>query len=196
MNTKTKQVTFIAMAVAINFVGAKLSIFLNLPIFLDTIGTIFAGATMGPVGGMIAGIVSGCLNGVTGDVYALYFSASGVLIGLLAGVILHNKPHSVKQALWLTPIISVPASAVSAFIETVLFGGVTSAVWTTAAIQIMSRTVASLFGSAFLVQAITDYADKLIGVALVITTINRLPYSVTHFEKREVKKKNTEKTDN
>ena len=186
MNTKIRRITFIAMAVAINFVGAKIAILFNLPIFLDTIGTIFAGATLGPVGGMIAGIVGGCLNGVTGDIYSFYFSISGVLIGLLAGFVLHkDKKRSLIEALWLTPLISVPASAVSAFIEVALFGGITSSVWTTAVIKMLQQTAFNLFGSAFLVQVVTDYADKLIAVALVITVINRLPKSMLEFKKNK-----------
>lgn len=185
MNIRTRRITLIAMAVAINFVGAKLALLFSLPIYLDTIGTILAGAILGPASGMIAGIVSGALNGVTGDVYAFYFSLSGVLIGLLSGIVLHNKHRNVKQAVWLTPLISVPASAVSAVIEVVLFGGTTSALWTTAAIQILSRTVTSLFGSAFLVQVCVDYLDKFIAVALVLSVINRLPYNLTHFENKK-----------
>ena len=46
---------------------------------------------------------------------------------------------------------------------------------TTALIQIMSKTVMSMFGSAFVVQLVTDYIDKLIAVALVTTVYKRLP---------------------
>ena len=57
---------------------------LSLPIYLDSIGTMLAGITMGPLAGGLAALVGGLINGVLGDIYAIYFSLSGVLMGVLA----------------------------------------------------------------------------------------------------------------
>ena len=43
-----------------------------------------------------------------------------------------------------------------------------------------------LIGSAFLVQLGTDYADKLLAVALVLACMKRLPYEMTHFATKSV----------
>ena len=185
MNTNTKKITFIALAVAINIVGSKLALFLNLPIFLDSIGTILAGIALGPVAGGLTALVGGLINGALGDVYAIYFSISGVLMGVIAGLIFHRKKNSTPSLFWKCLVVTLPASALSACIETFLFGGITSAVFTTFVIQALSQTALKLFGSAFLTQAVTDYVDKLIAILLVVFSMKHLPYELTHFETKE-----------
>jgi energy-coupling factor transport system substrate-specific component len=177
-----KHLTIIALAVAINIVGAKISLIAHLPLFCDSIGTMCAGYVLGPVGGLLTALVGSLINGVSGDVYSFYFAPSGMLMGLLAGWVLHNKKITKPSLIWRTACITVPASAVSAFIETVLFGGITSATFTTAVVQALSKTVMSLFGSAFLTQAITDYIDKGLAIILVMVVIHRLPSSMTHID--------------
>ncbi len=183
MNRNVKRIIFIAMAVAINMIGSKLALLLSLPIFLDSIGTILAGVVLGPMGGMIAALVGGLVNGALGDIYSIYFAPSGMIMGLMAGLLLHNKKVSKPSVLWRNFCIVLPASAVSSLIEVILFGGVTSAAVTTAIVQVLSKTALTLFGSAFLTQFVTDYIDKLIAIILVFAVINRLPYEMTHFEK-------------
>lgn len=182
VKNNTKKLTIIALAVAINIVGSKISLVLSLPIFLDSIGTIMAGTVVGPIGGLATALVGGLVNGALGDIYSIYFSPSGMIMGLMAGLLFHNKKTTKLSALWKTFLVVLPASFVSALIETFLFGGITSATMTTFIVQSLSHTVMNLFQSAFLTQLVTDYIDKLIAVILTFTVINRLPYNMTHFE--------------
>lgn len=41
-------ISFISIAIAINLVGANLALFLRLPIYLDTIGTLLIAVILGP----------------------------------------------------------------------------------------------------------------------------------------------------
>ncbi len=174
-NKNITRMTLIALCVAVNIAGSKIALFMSLPIFLDSIGTIMSGMLLGPWAGMLTALVGGLVNGALGDIYSIYFAPSGMIMGLIAGFVLHGKKNTYINMIWKTVIIVIPASAVSALIEVVVFGGVTSAMVTTALIQIMSKTVMSMFGSAFVVQLVTDYIDKLIAVALVTTVYKRLP---------------------
>ncbi|MBR4377290.1 MAG: ECF transporter S component [Bacilli bacterium] len=181
MSTKTKVLTTIALSVAINIVGSKISLFLSLPIFLDSIGTILAGATLGPIAGLVTALVGGLVNGVLGDIYSIYFAPSGMIMGLLAGVVLYHKKVTKLSVIWKTALISVPASFVSALISTYVFGGITSALLTTTIIQGLSKTVMDLFTSAFVTQTLTDYVDKLIAVVLTLVIIKRIPRGMLYF---------------
>ena len=193
MKNNTKKLTFIALAVAINIAGSKLALLLHLPIFLDSIGTMFAAVVLGPLGGAAAALVGGLINGVLGDVYAIYFSLSGVLMGLIAGALFHGKEECPTRALfWKTLVVTLPASALSACIETFLFGGITSAATTTFIIQVLSHTALRLFGSAFIIQTITDYADKFIALFLVMLCMGNLPYEFTHVEDDRKKSSETD----
>jgi energy-coupling factor transport system substrate-specific component len=171
---KAKVLTFIALSVAVNVVGSKVAILLSLPIFLDSIGTILAGAVIGPWGGLLTALVGGLLNGALGDIYSIWFAPSGMLMGLLAGVFLHKKVITKPSIIWRTAAISLPASFVSSLISTYLFSGITTAVITTALVQALSKTVFSLLTSAFLVQSVTDYVDKLIAVIIVYVFVRRV----------------------
>ena len=187
MKIDIKKMTFIAIAVAINIVGSKLALFLSLPIFLDSIGTMLAGIALGPVAGGLTALIGGLINGALGDIYAIYFSLSGVLMGVLAGLLMHGKKKPPLSILWKTLLITLPASALSACIETFLFDGITSAVVTTFIVQALSQTALKLFGGAFLTQAVTDYIDKLIAIVLVTASLKHLPYELTHFDTASAK---------
>lgn len=41
-------ISFISIAIAINLIGANLALFLRLPIYLDTIGTLLIAVILGP----------------------------------------------------------------------------------------------------------------------------------------------------
>lgn len=84
----TRVLTMMALCIGINYVGGTIALWLRLPIYLDSIGTIFAGALLGPIPGMLTGLSSGVLSGVTTDIFSLYYSPIQILTGLLAGLIL------------------------------------------------------------------------------------------------------------
>ena len=189
MSNRTKKLTMMALAVAINIVGSKLALLFNLPIYLDCIGTMLAAITLGPVAGGLTALVAGLINGVLGDVYAIYFSLSGVLMGVIAGLLFYKKKLAYLPALWKCFVITLPAAALSACIETFLFGGITSAAVTTFIIQALSQTALNLLGSAFITQLATDYVDKLVAIMLVITCVKHMPYELTHFDEKEDDKK-------
>lgn len=187
----TKKITFVALSVAINIVGGKLALFLHLPIFLDSIGTMLAAIALGPLAGGFTALAGGLISGVLGDIYAIYFSLSGVLMGVIAGLIMHGKKNTLPSILWKTLVITLPASALSACIETFLFGGITSAAVTTFIIQALSTTALKLLGGAFVTQAVTDYIDKLIAILLVVASLKHLPYELTNFASPDKVNKNT-----
>ncbi|QFJ54297.1 ECF transporter S component [Pseudobutyrivibrio xylanivorans] len=170
-----RKISLIALAVAINIVGSKIALVFSLPIFLDSIGTMLAGIAFGPVAGALAALVGGLVNGALGDIYAIYFSLSGILMGILAGLLFHEKKTTISSIIWKCFIVVLPASALSACIETFLFGGITSAAVTTFIVQALSQTALKLFGGAFLTQLVTDYIDKFIAIVLVVECLKRLP---------------------
>ena len=74
----TWQICLVALAVGINIVGGQIALFLKLPVYLDSIGTILTGALAGPWLGMIPNLISGIFMGMTVDIYSLYFAPEDV----------------------------------------------------------------------------------------------------------------------
>lgn len=77
----TWQICLVALAVGINIVGGQIALFLKLPVYLDSIGTILTGALAGPWLGMIPNLISGIFMGMTVDIYSLYFAPVGMITG-------------------------------------------------------------------------------------------------------------------
>ena len=48
----TQQLAFLAFAAVINIIGGYIALFLHLPIYLDSIGTILISAVLGPIYGI------------------------------------------------------------------------------------------------------------------------------------------------
>ena len=169
----TYQICLVALAVGINIVGGQIALFLKLPVYMDSIGTIFAGAVLGPWFGMIPNILSGIFMGMTVDIYSLYFAPVGILTGLLSGLVFRKMSVKKGKILMAAAVISVPGTVVSALINAVLFGGVTSS-GSSILVQLLSKTPLGLTGSIFTVQFLTDYADRCISVFAVSALITAM----------------------
>lgn len=177
MNMKkitTYKMTLVALATVINLIGGQIALMLKLPIYLDSIGTIFTGAVLGPVYGMLPNLISGILSGITTDPYALYFAPVGMITGVMAGL-LFRTPYMKK---WKLPIgalaITLPGTLVSSLICAGLFGGVTSS-GSSIIVLFFRKMGLGMVGSVYAVQIVTDYADRLIAIAIVISVLAVLP---------------------
>ena len=63
----TYQISIIALGVVLNVLGALLALTLRLPIYLDSIGTIFIACLLGPKYGVLTGILGSFVSGITFD---------------------------------------------------------------------------------------------------------------------------------
>lgn len=169
----TYQICLVALAVGVNIVGGQIALFLKLPVYLDSIGTIFAGAVLGPWFGMIPNILSGIFMGMTVDIYSLYFAPVGIVTGFLSGLVFQKMSVKKSRIFLAAAVISVPGTIVSALINAVLFGGVTSS-GSSILVQMLSKTPLGLTGSIFTVQFLTDYADRCISVFAVSALITAM----------------------
>lgn len=179
----TAHLCFIAFAIVINIVGSQIALTLRLPIYLDSIGTIFIAAICGPIYGMIPSLISGLLFGMTSDVYALYYAPVGIVLGALTGLVWKYKKETFWWPFLATLLITIPTSFFSSLITAHLFGGITSS-GSSMLVQLLSKTPLGLTWSCFIVQWLTDYVDKWIGIILVLMIIKRLPSSFLQKLKR------------
>ena len=165
--TKVLKLSVTALCIALNMIGGTIALWLKLPVYLDSVGTILAGGLLGPLYGGAAGLGSALLCGFTSDVYALYFMPVGAITGLMAGVLFRKSFFRGFKMVLGTAVLTVPGTAVSASISAFLFGGVTSS-GSSLLVQLFRHLGFSLMASAFAVQILTDYADRLISCGLVM----------------------------
>ena len=74
-----------AACLLINIAGAKLALALNLPLFLDIVGTALAAALGGFIPGIIVGFLTNLINGI-GDLDTIYYGSLNVLIAVCSTV--------------------------------------------------------------------------------------------------------------
>ena len=153
----TYKICIVAFAICINLVGGQIALFLKLPIYLDSIGTVFIASTLGPIYGMLPNVISGLFMGMTVDVYSLYYAPVGIILGLVTGL-----------------VYTLPSTIVSSCITAFLFGGITSS-GSTVLVQLLAKTPMGMVGACFVVQFFTDYIDRVICLFVVSALTKALP---------------------
>ena len=61
-------ITFTAICIALNYIGANIALFLKLPVYLDTFGTILASLILGPILGVGTAVASALISAFTTDI--------------------------------------------------------------------------------------------------------------------------------
>ncbi|HGC9774838.1 TPA: ECF transporter S component [Streptococcus agalactiae] len=165
-------ISFISIAIAINLVGANLALFLRLPIYLDTIGTLLIAVILGPWYAASTAFLSALINWMTTDIFSLYYSPVAIVVAIITGILIKRncKPSSL---LWKSLIISLLGTIIASVITVILFKGITSSGSSIIA-QFLHGIGLDMTSSLILVQVGTDYMDRLISLILVFSTITLL----------------------
>ena len=169
----TVRLSFAALGVCLNILGSFLVMITRLPIYGDTLGTIFVGVFCGPFYAVPCALVSSLLN-ASYDPFAIPLIPNGITVALFASLLrqprLRNLPLVLKAF-----IVGLPASVVSASVSAFVFGGITSA-GSSYIVQLLHGVFQlPMVASVFLVQVFTDYADKFLILVIVTLIIQRIP---------------------
>ena len=118
-------ILIIPIAVAVNFVGGQLASLLKLPLYLDTIGTIFASMLCGPWIGALAGALTNVVTGIANPVNFAFIPVN-VVVGLVTGFLARGNMFSNWWKWLVSMVLMTLASIISAApIVVLMFGGVT-----------------------------------------------------------------------
>lgn len=177
----TNKLCLLALCSVINLIGGHIALLFRLPVYLDSLGTVFAAALMGPLSGMIPGIISNLIGGVTTDIYALYYLPVQMITGGIAGLLFqkmsfHERKRLIKILLG-AGIVSIPGTVISSSITAIVFGGITSS-GSTLLVQLFHHLGLGLTASVCIVQGLTDYADRAIVLALTVALLAVVPSSI------------------
>ena len=170
--TAVKQ-CMIALGIVLNILGSFLAVNLKLPIYLDSIGTIFISGLLGPVYGVTTGLLGSLISGITFDIYSLYYAPVQIFTALMTGVMFRTKWLQGKFLPFGCFAASLPTSLVSSLITAFVFGGITSS-GSAYLVVIMNKMGIGLTLSCFIVQILTDYCDKLVAVLFVTAVLKTM----------------------
>jgi len=160
----------ILLGIGVNIVGAEIAVSLNLPAYLDMVGTIFSAILMGPIIGTAVGFFTNIALGFLIDPYFFYFAGVNALAGFITGYIFKNYAFNIKTVLIASVIISIMSSLIGNAIAYFVFGGDSGA-----PVDALTELLLSQGYDLFLAVNITGFfshlLDKLLSFVLVFYMI-------------------------
>ncbi len=175
----TRKLTLVALGIALNVVGAFIALNLRLPIYMDSIGTILVACLLGPKYAVLTGVTGSIVSGITFDVYSFCFAPVQISTGYFAGRLYQNNRLRGKRTPLDVLMFALPTAFLSAIVTLTVFGGITSS-GSSYIVQLLRALQVPDLGSVFIVQLITDYADKYVAVILVWAGVKVLPKTIKH----------------
>ncbi|MBR3525001.1 MAG: ECF transporter S component, partial [Lachnospiraceae bacterium] len=130
METKEKirYVLLTLFCILLNYFGRQLAVRMQLPLWLDVVGTILAAYSMGPVHGAVVGLTNNLINALW-EPAMLYYAVVSVVIGLVAGYA--GKKKYINSFL-MAMTVAVGITLLSVLISTpisLLIGEVDDNIW-------------------------------------------------------------------
>ena len=167
-------ILIIPVGVAVNFVGGQLASLLKLPMYLDTIGTIFASMLCGPWVGAVTGGLANVVTGIANPVNFAFIPVN-VIAGLVTGFLSRKQMFSVWWK-WIISMLLMAAASIisSAPIVVLVFGGVTgggTSLITAAAMAAGANIWAAFFGT----EGIFTVLDRVISFLICWAVIKVIP---------------------
>lgn len=173
-NNTTFFLVFAALCVAINVLLGDLIVLFKIPmLYLDTLGTIVAGAALGPYGGALVGLATNLLMGVTVGPTAIPFALVNIAVGIITGIMAKGGFSFVKAVI-TGLVLSLVAPLIGTPIRIYLFGGLTGS---GADLLISSLRAAGkeIFSSTFIGVVASNFIDKIVSCVLAYLLLLRVP---------------------
>ena len=167
-----------AAGLLINYLLAHLAIRLQLPLYLDNIGSALAAALGGYLPGIIVGFFTNLINGI-GDYTTAYYGSLTVLIAIASAWFASNGYYSFRKPWRLLVVIAVFAfigGGLGSVLTYVLYGfefgvGLSAPL----ARKIHESGVTNQFLAQFSADMLVDLVDKTITVLVVAVVLHIMP---------------------
>ena len=182
-----------AAGLLINYLLAHLATRLQLPLYLDNIGSALAAALGGYLPGIIVGFFTNLINGI-GDYTTAYYGSLTVLIAIASAWFASNGYYSFRKPWRLLVVIAVFAfigGGLGSVLTYVLYGfefgvGLSAPL----ARKIHESGVTNQFLAQFSADMLVDLVDKTITVLVVAVVLHIMPAdtSITIFERRDIRR--------
>lgn len=166
-----------AFAIIANLLGRVIASNLDLPVWLDSFGTLLIAYAFGPVCGGIVGLVNNIIYGIFVDQQFIYCIV-GMLIGVIAGVLANKKTFESRfKVMTLGVVLSLICTAMSVPLNILFFNCEIGNVWGDQIILMCVNNGIPKILACILAQFYIEFLDKLIcvyGVYLIIRFVRKM----------------------
>ncbi len=164
-------ILFTAACVILNVVGRLLSVWLNLPLWMDSFGTALCAYIGGPFCGALVGLTGNLAYSAVNRLSAAY-AITSIALGVIVGIAARRKwfdhfygfMKAASLSMAVALIVSVP-------VNILLGGGYTGNAWGNGVIDYLLEKGWPAFICCILGQLAIEFADKMITIAAVYVMI-------------------------
>lgn len=180
-----------AASIFIDTAGKMIAVELNLPLWMDSLGTLIAAWCLGPVSGAIVGGTANIILGFS-DPKTMAFVIIGIFIGGSAGVFARKRRFDTFfTSMIYAGLLSIFTTIASSIINLTVLEGETGNEWGNAVISFlksvgMSRVPACLIGQFYL-----EFVDKIVTVAVFFLVLKAVNFIKKKGMRRTVKSAET-----
>lgn len=175
MNRKTVSVVLITIAsIFLNVSGKFFTVHFNLPMWLDSFGTLISAYMLGPVSGAITGAASNVILGFS-DPKTMIFVIISISIGASAGYYARKGIfNTFFQAMTYASLLAVFTTIASFILDIILMSQETGNVWGNAVIRFFTKIGLNKYIACFIGQFYLEFVDKVVTVAVFYFVIRVL----------------------
>jgi len=163
--------TLMPVAIAINIAIGQIVVALKLPVYLDSIGTVFVAVTCGPWAGALTGALANIIWGAVVDPNALPWFPVAFFIGLVAGFCARGGLFKNWWKVIITGfLVALTAATVSTPISVGVYGGITasgSSFITAYLLQLGQNLIPSVLVTNYLVEPFDKISTCLLTFAII-----------------------------
>ncbi|MBQ9437104.1 MAG: ECF transporter S component, partial [Lachnospiraceae bacterium] len=159
------------LCILLNLAGKEMAIQSNLPLWLDSFGTVLAAYLLGPVSGGAVGFFSNITFGMfrpTSFVYALTSLAIGISVGLLAR---KKLMKSFFGMMTVSTVVTCISLVISTPLNVILYNGMTGNLWGDNVIEFLLEQEAPPWLAYILGEFYIDFSDKVATLGLLFLCI-------------------------
>ena len=160
----------IPVAIAINMLIGQIVLWLKLPVYLDSIGTVFVGVLCGPWAGALTGALSNTVAGIIFDPGWWPWIPVAAAIGLTAGLCANAGFFKTWWKVAVTGFIIAVAATIVGSPIAVLLGGISasgSSIITAFLLQTGKGILESVLTTNFIVEPIDKISTSLLAFAIL-----------------------------
>ena len=158
---------FVVLCILLNYAGRVLAERFDLPLWLDSLGTVLCAYAGGPVCGCIVGVsgnvIYGMMNGIS-CVYALTSVALGLCVGFAGR---YRKLDDLFDTMTVAALAAFAAVAISVPLNVIFFNGSTGNLWGDGVIGFLRERGLPQVPCLILGQIYVEFLDKLLTLALL-----------------------------
>ncbi len=163
-NSAEMTMLIVVVCVLVNFLGRRLAASLELPLWLDSFGTVFAAYVLGPISGAIVGCTGNVIYSIW-DEPSLVYGVVSIFIGVTVGAAARRKYfESVFKSTSLAGGVAIGSALLSTVLNLLVFTGSTGNVWGDGVRDFLQERGAAQAIAVGIGQLYLDFLDKLVTV--------------------------------